>query len=119
MSRISAMMHMGKDSLMNSQAGLHTVGHNIANKGTRGYTRQRVETQSATPLTRGNLQVGNGARLSAINRVSNQFGGTLFQRLNVNSCFIQWVTFNEAWKYKLLRNLYFQAPLPPCYESSP
>ena len=73
MSRISAMMNMGKDSLMNSQTGLHTVGHNLANKDTKGYTRQRVETQSQTPLTRGNLQVGNGARLSAINRVNNSF----------------------------------------------
>lgn len=71
MSKISAMMDTGKRSLMNSQTTLQTVGHNIANKSTEGYSRQRVELSSNTPIGEGNLQIGMGAKASAVTRVNN------------------------------------------------
>ena len=43
MAKISSMMDTGRRSMMNSQTALQTVGHNIANKSTEGYSRQRVE----------------------------------------------------------------------------
>ncbi|MBO9665317.1 MAG: flagellar hook-associated protein FlgK [Bdellovibrio sp.] len=71
MSKISAMMDTGKRSLMNSQTSLQTVGHNIANKSTEGYSRQRVELLSNTPIGEGGLQIGMGARAGVVTRVNN------------------------------------------------
>ncbi|MEK2644176.1 flagellar hook-associated protein FlgK [Bdellovibrio sp. BCCA] len=71
MSKISAMMDTGKRSLMNSQTALQTVGHNIANKSTEGFSRQRVELMTNQPITEGNLQIGMGARAGVVTRVNN------------------------------------------------
>lgn len=73
MSRIWSMMDVGKRSMMNSQQGLQTVSHNIANKSTEGYTRQRVEQQANEPVGYGNTRMGQGARITAITRVNNPF----------------------------------------------
>ncbi|HWU43735.1 MAG TPA: flagellar hook-associated protein FlgK [Bdellovibrio sp.] len=71
MSKISAMMDTGKRSLMNSQTSLQTVGHNIANKSTEGFSRQRVELLSNVPIGEGGLQIGMGARAGVVTRVNN------------------------------------------------
>lgn len=73
MSRISAMLDTGKRSLMNSQTALQTVGHNIANKSTEGFSRQRVEVVSNVPVTSGGLQIGMGSRASKVTRVNNPY----------------------------------------------
>ncbi|MFS4458456.1 flagellar hook-associated protein FlgK [Bdellovibrio sp. HCB2-146] len=80
MSKISAMMDTGKRSLMNSQTALQTVGHNIANKTTEGFSRQRVELLSNTPITEGNLQIGMGARAGVVTRVNNPWLEKQIQR---------------------------------------
>ncbi|AFY00228.1 flagellar hook-associated protein FlgK [Bdellovibrio bacteriovorus] len=80
MSKISAMMDTGKRSLMNSQTALQTVGHNIANKSTEGFSRQRVELQTNTPITEGNLQIGMGARAGVVTRVNNPWLEKQIQR---------------------------------------
>ena len=67
------MMDVGKRSLMNSQTALQTVSHNVANKNTEGYSRQRVEMQTTEPTGLGKLRIGNGARATSITRVNNQF----------------------------------------------
>lgn len=71
MSKISSMMDVGKRSLMNSQTQLQTVGHNIANKSTEGYSRQRVEQMTNVPISEGNLQIGMGARAGLVTRTNN------------------------------------------------
>ncbi|MCB0365930.1 MAG: flagellar hook-associated protein FlgK [Bdellovibrionaceae bacterium] len=73
MSRIWGMMDVGKRSLMNSQTALQTVSHNVANKSTEGYSRQRVEVQSNVPVGNGKLRIGMGARASAVTRVNNPY----------------------------------------------
>lgn len=73
MSRIHGMMDVGKRSLMNSQTALQTTSHNIANKGTEGYSRQRVELQTNVPIGEGRLRIGMGARASAVRRINNEF----------------------------------------------
>lgn len=80
MSKISAMMDTGKRSLMNSQTALQTVGHNIANKTTEGFSRQRVELLSNQPMTEGNLQIGMGARAGVVTRVNNPWLEKQIQR---------------------------------------
>lgn len=64
-------MNVGKRSLMNSQTGLQTVSHNIANKSTEGYSRQRVDFKTSPPTGIGNHQIGTGADIGAIIRVNN------------------------------------------------
>ncbi|MFN8791420.1 MAG: flagellar hook-associated protein FlgK [Bdellovibrionales bacterium] len=71
MSKISSMMDVGKRSLQNSQTALQTVSHNIANKSTEGYSRQRVDLQTAPPVGIGDLRIGMGARASQISRTNN------------------------------------------------
>lgn len=73
MSRIWSMMDVGKRSMMNSQTGLQTVSHNIANKSTEGYSRQRVDQQSNLPIGHGKLRIGQGAKVSGVTRTNNQF----------------------------------------------
>jgi flagellar hook-associated protein 1 FlgK len=67
------MMDVGKRSLANSQTSLQTVAHNIANKSTEGYSRQRVEQVTNEPVGEGNLRIGMGARPGAITRTNNEF----------------------------------------------
>lgn len=73
MSKINSMLDVGKRSMMNSQTALQTVGHNIANKSTEGYSRQRVEIQSNEPVSSGRLRIGTGARSAAVTRVNNEY----------------------------------------------
>lgn len=73
MSKIWSMMDVGKRSLANSQTGLQTVSHNIANKSTEGYSRQRVELQSNTPVGSGRLRIGMGAKPGMITRINNEY----------------------------------------------
>ncbi len=73
MSKISGMLDVGRRSLMNSQTALQVVGHNIANKSTEGYSRQRVEQQSNPPIGSGRLRVGTGATTSSITRINNEY----------------------------------------------
>lgn len=71
MSKVGAMMDVGKRSLANSQTALQTVSHNIANKSTEGYSRQRVELLSNEPIGVGNIRIGMGARPGSISRANN------------------------------------------------
>lgn len=59
--------------MMNSQQALQTVSHNIANKTTEGYSRQRVELQTAVPIVEGRHQIGQGSRAAAVTRTNNPF----------------------------------------------
>lgn len=84
MSKISAMLDVGKRSLMNSQTALQTVGHNIANKSTEGFSRQRVEIVTNEPESSGNLRIGMGARASVVTRVNNPWLEKQIQREGTN-----------------------------------
>ena len=59
--------------MMNSQTGLHTVSHNIANKETEGYSRQRTETYTNFPLGSGKRRIGMGARAAVVRRINNPY----------------------------------------------
>jgi flagellar hook-associated protein 1 len=72
-SKIHGMMDVGKRSMMNSQTALQTTGHNIANKSTEGYSRQRVELQTAEPIGNGNVRIGMGSKTAAVTRTNNSY----------------------------------------------
>ncbi len=73
MSRIWSMMDVGRRSMMNSQTALQTTAHNIANKSTEGYSRQRVDMLSNLPIGEGKLRIGMGARAGSVNRTNNPY----------------------------------------------
>lgn len=72
-------LETGKRGLMVGQASISTTGNNIANAGTKGYSRQIVN-QSASPSlnvwTNGSVnpgQLGSGVSLDSITRVRDRF----------------------------------------------
>ena len=73
MARIWSMMDVGKRSLANSQTSLQTVAHNIANKNTEGYSRQRVDVVTNEPIGEGKLRIGMGAKAAQVTRINNPY----------------------------------------------
>lgn len=63
----------GVSGLAAAQYGLDTTGHNIANVNTKGYSRQRVETESTVGNAFRSTFLGNGTRLAAIQRSFNEY----------------------------------------------
>lgn len=64
---------IGYSALNAAQVGISTTGHNIANAENEGYTRQRVVTAAATPISARPGQVGNGTEVTDIKRVFDNF----------------------------------------------
>ncbi len=69
-----------KRSLFTQQTALNTVGHNISNANTAGYTRQRVNMSAATPMEPFGFfhstaagQLGTGVEASTITRLRTSF----------------------------------------------
>ena len=72
-------IELGKRSLNAHQQGLTTIGHNLANASTEGYSRQRVKLQSAEALYYPALsreerpgQVGQGVDVASVERVRDE-----------------------------------------------
>ncbi len=89
MSKISLMMNTGARSMMNNQTALSTVGHNIANKSTEGFSRQRVEIQSNVPITSGRLQIGTGAKAAQVTRINNPYLEKQIQKEGAQGGFLE------------------------------
>ncbi len=79
MSTIFNTLNIGYTGLNAAQVGINTTGHNIANAENEGYTRQRVVTSAATPISLRPGQVGNGVDIQDIKRVFDNF---VFDRYN-------------------------------------
>lgn len=73
MANLFNTLHVGYSGLAAAQVGISTTGHNISNAENEGYTRQRVITAAATPLTTAPGQVGNGTQIQDIKRVFDNF----------------------------------------------
>ncbi len=66
-------LNVGYSGLSTSQTGVTTTSHNIANKDTEGYTRQRIDSEVNTPLNRNDLNYGNGSHVEQITRIHDEF----------------------------------------------
>ena len=55
------------------QRALATTSNNVANVGTEGYTRQRVDITSRPSQSFGDGFFGSGARVSSVQRIEDQF----------------------------------------------
>lgn len=82
MASIFNALHIGYSGLNAAQIGIDTTGHNISNASTEGYSRQRVVTAAATPVSIDPGQRGNGTQITEIARIFDQF---VFDRYSVTS----------------------------------
>jgi len=73
MASIFNALHIGYSGLNAAQVGIDTTGHNIANVDTAGYSRQRVVTAAAYPVSIDPGQRGNGTQITEIVRIFDSF----------------------------------------------
>ncbi|MFC5440737.1 flagellar hook-associated protein FlgK [Rhodanobacter ginsenosidimutans] len=70
------MLNTGVSGLLAAQVGLSTVGHNVANVNTNGYSRQQVSFGTALPQGVGGYFIGSGVNTVAVQRAYSQFLNT-------------------------------------------
>lgn len=82
-------LETSKRALFVNTTSMQTLGHNIANASTEGYTRQRVNTTEARPIwamgmTRSQQpgMLGTGVEYGSITRIRDGFLDTQFRREN-------------------------------------
>jgi flagellar hook-associated protein 1 FlgK len=69
----SGLLGVGASALLTYQRALDTVGHNIANVNTEGYSRQGVELSARPPQGLGNGFAGKGVDVTTVQRSYDQF----------------------------------------------
>lgn len=69
----SDLLGIGISGLLAAQKSLNTVGHNVANVNTEGYSRQRVELATRDPQYTGGGFIGRGVEVINISRSYDQF----------------------------------------------
>lgn len=66
-------LNIGEHALHASRQGVDTASHNISNANVEGYSRQRVDVRSRTPVWTHGVVIGSGAYVKDITRSHNQF----------------------------------------------
>ncbi|MCY3001592.1 MAG: flagellar basal body protein, partial [Planctomycetota bacterium] len=61
-------INIGLKSLLSAQAHLETIGHNLSNANTPGYSRQTLQVSSSSPLQIRGLVQGTGLDTTSITR---------------------------------------------------
>jgi len=82
MSGLFQGLEIGKRALLTHQLSMNTIGHNVANVNTPGYTRQRTVVTSAFPVENANYILGNGVTTHTILQVRDQFLTAQYRREN-------------------------------------
>jgi len=72
-------INTGLKALLSARYMLDTVGHNIANANTPGYSRQRVQLGSSLPIQLGSLLIGGGVDAGKIQRSVDELLGRRIQ----------------------------------------
>lgn len=75
-------LEVGKRALLSHQIYLQTIGHNIANVDTPGYTRQRVTISATYPSNTPVGMVGTGVTVEDIRHVRDLFLGEQYRQEN-------------------------------------
>jgi len=73
---LGSLLNIGKQSLLVNQAALQTIGHNIANAGVDGYSRQEVIPQNNPALETNYGFLGTGVRVDTVRQLSDRFLNT-------------------------------------------
>lgn len=73
MSDLMRILQIGRNAISAHQSAMNTIGHNIANVNTPGFSRQRVSLQPGIPhITLRNI-FGTGARAESVERIRSRF----------------------------------------------
>ena len=89
-------LEMGRSALNAFRLGMQTVGHNISNMNTEGYSRQRVNFVTAAPEDiPGVGQLGQGMIASDIERIRDEFLD--FQFRDIQSTLGYWEKVNDLY----------------------
>ncbi len=64
-------LDIGLRGLRAAQAALDTVGHNLSNANTPGYTRQRVDLDTASSIQVRGVNFGTGVETNGVRRISD------------------------------------------------
>ncbi len=78
------LFNIGISALLTTQRQLSTTSHNIANVYTDGYSRQRAELTQISGHTTAGLFVGDGVRVSEVNRIADKFLINQLRSANAN-----------------------------------
>ncbi|MDR1916704.1 MAG: flagellar hook-associated protein FlgK [Synergistaceae bacterium] len=73
MGNLFAGLSSGNVALGYYRAGIETAGHNIANAGVEGFSRQRVNASANAPIINGADLIGGGLTIDSITRMRNLF----------------------------------------------
>jgi flagellar hook-associated protein 1 FlgK len=73
---MSGLLNVGMNALNANSAALQTIGHNIANANTAGYTRQAVRLESALGHSGMGGVIGRGVHVVGVERVYSDFLST-------------------------------------------
>lgn len=73
MSSINLIMDTAKTAMAANQTGLATTSHNVSNKDTKGFSRQRVDLEASDPVNSGGQRIGGGVRVGAVRRSHSDF----------------------------------------------
>lgn len=87
-------LEMGKRALSTHQLSLNTVGHNISNVNTPGYTRQRVNTTTTHPQKHPSGLVGTGVKAVDIVQIRDLFLNRQFRENN--KALGQWTSMEKT-----------------------
>lgn len=68
-----SILNLAKSSLFFNQAAIQTIGHNIANAGVEGYSRQEVVASPSRPTQEAFGFVGNGISVDNVRRFTDNF----------------------------------------------
>jgi len=87
-------LEMGKRALATHQLWLNTIGHNISNVNTPGYSRQRVNIATTDPFESPVGPVGTGVSATDIRHVRDLFLNQQFRQ--ENRALGQWTTLEKT-----------------------
>lgn len=89
MAKIHGLLDLGRRGMAVSQSALSTTSHNIANRSTDGFSRQRVDVSTSPAVGEGNKRIGTGSQLSAISRSNNPWLEKQIEREGSNLAFLE------------------------------
>ena len=89
-------LEMGRNAVNAFRLGMQTVGHNISNMNTEGYSRQRAVFRTVTPEDIPNIgQLGQGMNITDIERIRDEFLD--FQFRDKQAALGYWTKINDLY----------------------
>ncbi len=84
-----SMLRVGISGLQVFQQSLTTIGQNISNVNTDGYSRQRTEIVARNPIASGNGFIGNGVRISTTERLFSEYSAEQVRQRSASASYFE------------------------------